>query len=306
MLPFVVKVRQDLTQELGYIIPKVQFIENPTLEENSFSINIHGVSVINSGVYPDCLAFWEDELNIDKLPKNSIKAKDTLTQRKIIWINKEECKNYWAKGMEPAQYVASYIYYFAVLHVDEIFDYNDLNRYIDLISSQNSFLVDNILGDYISISELKYLLVQLIRERVSIKDITFIFEKLNDFSDNPNKADLLDRLRMALSRQISAAIANEDKEIYAFELSEETYKVLEKQIDKEDMSMKINLAKFSKLKKNLNANFDEILNKNAVILVPQVYRQVMFIVISQLFMDIPVICYEELALDYKLKILGQI
>ena len=35
-------------------------------------------------------------------------------------------------------------------------------------------------------------------------------------------------------------------------------------------------------------------------------RQVIFILVSQLFMDIPVICFEEVSLDYKLNILGKI
>ena len=47
-----------------------------------------------------------------------------------------------------------------------------------------------------------------------IKDITFIFEKLNDFSDDPNKTDILERLRIALSRQISTSIANKNNETY--------------------------------------------------------------------------------------------
>ena len=86
LLSQTVKVRQELTKELGYIIPKVQFIENTSLDEFEFTINIHGVSVISSKAYPDHLAFFEDELNLDKAPKNSYKIKDPLTKRKIVWI----------------------------------------------------------------------------------------------------------------------------------------------------------------------------------------------------------------------------
>ena len=172
LLSQTVKVRQELTKELGYIIPKVQFIENSSLDEYEFTINIHGVSVISAKAYPNHLAFFEDELNIDKAPKNSFRTKDTLTKRKIIWIDKKECENFWTDGMEASEYIANYLSYFAIVHVDEIFDYNDLNRYVEFVTNQNAFLVDTILGEYVSVSELKYLLSQLIRERVSIKDIT--------------------------------------------------------------------------------------------------------------------------------------
>lgn len=306
LLSEVVKVRQTLTKELGYILPKVQFIENTSLDEFEFTINIHGVSVVSAKAYPNHLAFFEDELTMDKMPKNSYKTKDPMTKRRLIWIEKQECENFWVEGIEPVSYIANYLSYYSIFHIDEIFDYNDLNRYIDFVSNQNSLLVDTILGDYISVSELKCLLCQLIREKVSIKDIVYIFEKLNDFSDDPNKSDLLDRLRMALSRQICENISNKDKEIFAYELDDETIKILEKQMQPEDGAIKIDLSKFSKFKKILKETKDELFEKNAVLLVSQQYRQIIFVLVSQLFFDIPVICPEEVALDCKLNILGKI
>ncbi|MBQ8476687.1 FHIPEP family type III secretion protein, partial [bacterium] len=279
LLSQTVRVRQNLTNELGYIIPKVQFIENNTLDEFEFTINVHGVAVASAKAYPDYVAYFEDELSLDKAPNNSHRLKDPLTKRKLIWIKKEDCENFWTEGLEPCEYIANYLSYYTILHVDEIFDYNDLNRYVDFVTNQNSFLTDSILGDYISISELKYLLVQLIRERVSIKDITYIFEKLNDFSDDPNKSDLLDRLRMALSRQISDSVANKDKEILAYEIDEDTFELLEKQTSKDETSVKIDISKFSKFKKILKETKNDIINQNAVLIVPQNYRQVIFILV---------------------------
>ena len=291
LLSQTVKVRQELTRELGYVIPKVQFIENTSLEEYDFSINIHGVSVASAKAYPNHLAFFEDEINLEKAPKNSFRLKDPLTKRKIIWIEKDACQDYWVEGLEATEYIANYLSYYAIVHVEEIFDYADLNRYVDYVTNENPFLTDSILGDYISISELKYLLVQLIRERVSVKDIVYIFEKLNDFSDDPNKADLLDKVRMALSRQISQSIASKDKEILAYEIDDDTMELLEKQTSTEENAVKIDLSKFSKFKKILKEAKEDIVNQNAVLVVPQQYRQVIFILVSQLFTDIPVVSF---------------
>ena len=74
------------------------------------------------------------------LSKNSFKTKDPLTKRKLIWINKEECENFWVEGIEPTEYIANYLSYYVISHIDEIFDYTDLNRYVDFVSNQNSFL----------------------------------------------------------------------------------------------------------------------------------------------------------------------
>ena len=111
---------------------------------------------------------------------------------------------------------------------------------------------------------------------------------------------------MALSRQISDSISNKDKEILAYEIDDNTIEMLEKQTSKDEGSVKIDISKFSKFKKILKEMRNEIINQNAVLIVPQNFRQLIFILVSQLFMDIPVICYEEVALDYKLTILGKI
>ena len=303
LLEQTIKARQDLTAELGYIIPKVQFIENPELDEYTFTISIHAVPVVSAQAYPGHLMYFEDELNIDKYPKNTIKTKDELSGRKVVWIEEKYCKDFWTKGITPCEYVVEYLKYFAISHVGEIFGYSDINRYIELVSEHNSFLIDSVLGDFITVSELKYIFCNLIRERVSVKDVVFIFEKINDFSDESTKADLLDKLRVALSRQICYSLANEDKEIFGYEVSDELISMLESQSeDEQNGVVKIDGTKFGKYKKQLA----QVLEQKAVLVAPQHLRQLLFILISQIYTDIPVICLEEISSEFELKIIGRI
>ncbi len=303
LLAQTIKARQELTNELGYIIPKVQFVENPELDENVFTISIHAVPVVSTVAYPEHLMYFEDELNIEKYPKNTIKVKDELSGRKAVWIEEKYCKDFWLKGITPCEYIVEYLKHFAISHVNEIFGYSDINRYIELVSEHNSFLIDSVLGDFITVSELKYIFCNLIRERVSVKDVVFIFEKINDFSDESTKADLLDKLRVALSRQICYSLANEDKQIFGYEVSEELISMLENQSeDEQNGVVKIDGTKFSKFKKSLK----QVLEQKAVLVAPQHLRQLLFVLISQIYTDIPVICLEEVANEFELKILGQV
>ena len=50
------------------------------------------------------------------------------------------------------------------------------------VLENNSFLVDNIIPEFITVADLKYLLTCLIREQVSIKNIVYLFEKINDYN----------------------------------------------------------------------------------------------------------------------------
>ena len=50
-------------------------------------------------------------------------------------------------------------------------DYNDINRYIEIVLKSNSFLIDNIIPDYLTASDLKYLLSCLITpQTLNLKD----------------------------------------------------------------------------------------------------------------------------------------
>lgn len=304
LLAQTIKIRQELVNELGYIIPKVQFVENSELEEFEFTISIHAVPIVSAKAYPNHLLFFEDELNIEKFPKNSIRTKDSLSGRKVVWIEKEACKDFWAKGISACEYVGEYLRYYSISHVSEIFSYSDINRYIELVSEHNSFLIDSILGDFISVSELKYIFCNLIREQVSVKDVVFIFEKINDFSDESTKTDLLDKLRIALSRQISYSLANENKEIWGYQISQKIIDMLENQIDDEqDCIIKIDGSQFNKFKNELKQVFSE---QKGVLVAPSHLRQMLFVLISQIYTDIPVICHEEVSPEFELKILGEI
>lgn len=305
LLAQTIKARQELTQELGYIIPKVQFVENPELDENTFTISIHAVPVAASKAYSGHMMFFEDDLNLEKYPKNSIKMKDPLTGRKVVWIEDDACKDFWAKGITPCEYVVEYLKHYAITHVSEIFSYNDINRYIELVSEHNSFLIDSILGDFISVSELKYIFCSLIRERVSVKDVVFIFEKINDFSDDSTKSDLLEKLRVALGGQICWSYSNEDKEIFGYEISQDIIEMLQNESysDSEGV-VKIDGTKFTKFKKELKRIFSD--GQKIVLIAPQHLRQLLFVLISQICTDIPVLCPEEISNEFELKILGQI
>ena len=67
----------------------------------------------------------EFSYKISEVMINSIKAVDFITGRKIVWIEENEAKNFWVKGLNPCEYIAQYLKYFSIKCVNEIFNYND-------------------------------------------------------------------------------------------------------------------------------------------------------------------------------------
>lgn len=305
LLAQTVKLREEMTHELGYIIPKVKFSEDRELEENSFEILIHGTPAVRGYAYLNHLMFFKDDLKLKTYPKDSIKTIDVITGKKIVWIKKEDAKDFWAKGIDAGQYITNYLKYYSIRFVNEILNYSDMNRYIDIVNENNSFLIDSILGDLIDVAELKYILCQLIRERVNIKDIIYIFEKINDFLNDSTRESLLDKIRISLNRQISHSYSNENNQIFVWEISEKTLNLLEDHTDDSgDGIVRIDGEKFQKFVNSLVKIMAK--EENVILLAPQHLRRILFALISEIYMDVPIICPEEISNDYELVILGEI
>lgn len=303
-----VKVRQKLTDELGYVLPKIIFQDDDKLNPYEFSIQVRGLETINSFVYPNYLMFFEDELKLSKKTAGSIYSKDEITGRKIVWIEKKKTKDFWQNGLTPSEFIGRALEFAARKHVEDLFDYSDVNKYIEIVSEKNMFLIENVIPEFISIAELRYLLVNLLREDISIRDIVYIFEKINDFSDEISKENLLDKIRLSLARFISKKAANQDGVIQAFELADKTFQGLFSKIDSNDNIVRIDGEKIEKvvgkiIKKVKSYSMD--LN-NFAIIVPLEVRHMTFMILSQFIYNIKVLAREEITNDYTVEIIDEI
>ena len=309
MLAQIVLIRQNLTESLGYIIPKINIEIDDLLEENEFAIKVRGVPVINSHAYHNHTMFFENELKIEKLPQDSFKDKDEITGFNTVWIDENKAKDFWAKGFDSTDYIARLIEHAVTKYIDDIFDYSDINRYIEIVGNQNLYLVENIIPDYMSIAELKYILANLIKEKVSVKDIVYIFEKINDFADETNKEDLLERIRVSLARQISRSLCEgKEKTIRAYELSSESIKSFMSNKNKDDEVIRIESAKIEELIKKLKDKVEKYTPdaKEIILTAPMKLRHIVYLILSQMMPDIRVIAREELLFEYPLQIISTV
>ena len=308
LIAYTVKTRQELANSLGLVMPKVKYENDETLDENMVVFSIRGVDTLAIPVYNGYKLYYADSLNLEEYPKGSIEDIDYITEMPVVWILEENCKDFWAKGLMPCEVIMKYLKHICVKYVDEILDYNDINRYIDVVSDENMFLVENIIPDFLSISELKYIICNLIKERVSVKDIVYIFEKINDLSDEGKKDDIIEQLRILLARQISAGVADEENQISAWELSEATLKKIIQKLEKINENTEDSVVKIEgDFVNEIIDKLDKLPVQNEYILVvPFEIRSFLSSILHQFYENLIIISNEEIASEYTLKSLGEI
>ncbi|MBQ7764682.1 FHIPEP family type III secretion protein [bacterium] len=307
LLSETVKIRQKLTEELGYVIPHIHFHNDDELGQNEFSIKLHDVEVFRGLVFPNYIAYTKDEINGYKIDEEDIVAIDNITGKKIIWIKEEKTKDFWQQGLSAVEYIGKAIEYISIKEVSDIMDYNDINKYIELVLKNNAFLVDNIIPEFITIADLKYLLTCLLRERVSIKNIVYLFEKINDYANEPTKEDLLDKVRLAFSKLIIKDLA-QNGEIKVIEFSDETLEKIDGFFESEDDEniIRIEACDVQDIANKINklAKTKKIITP--ILVVPMDIRHMCFVILSEFVPNIRVLACEELVSDYNVKFIGRV
>jgi flagellar biosynthesis protein FlhA len=303
-----VKIRQNLAEILGYVIPAVHFSNSEDLDSNEFVIKIRDIETLKGTVYLGYRMFHHGEANISRKPKDAIESEDFITGEKVFWIEESKTKDFWEKGLKPEDVIAKALQYIVLKYVDEILDYNDINKYIELVSRNNIYLVENLIPDYLSIGSIRFIFAQLLKEKVPLKDIVYIFEKLNDFADEESKEDILANLRISLSRQICKSIADENKTFFAIELSEDLIEDTEKMLSAENEVISVDIAFVQKLIKKIRLILQETSSniENTALIVPSGIRHILFSILEDYIPGLSVLAKEEISKDFTIELIGAV
>ncbi len=231
LLAKIAALRQRVTDELGYILPNIRIMDSSALDANEYMISIRGNTVATGYVYPGKLMVIADQWDSLKkeVPQDAIIGIDPTYQTQAYWISPEDAKTARSvTAVDSTDVIVTHLQECVRKHVDEVMTKTDVLKLMELVRSQDPTLVNDLVPTIISTSDLRKIFVNLIREKVSIKDIIFVFERLCDYARFSKEPDILsERLRAALGRQICLANVGDDRVLYALTLSPEWEKTLD-------------------------------------------------------------------------------
>ena len=231
LLAKIAALRQRVTDELGYILPNIRIMDSSALEANEYVISIRNNVVASGYVYPGKFMVIADQWDSVKksIPEDAIVGVDPTYQTQAYWIKEEDAKGARnVTSVDATDVLVTHLQECVRKHVDEVMTKTDVLKLMELVRSQDPTLVNDLVPAIISTSDLRKIFVNLIREKVSIKDIIFVFERLCDYARFSKEPDILsERLRAALGRQICLTNVDRDRVLYALTLSPEWEKTLD-------------------------------------------------------------------------------
>jgi flagellar biosynthesis protein FlhA len=204
LLARVKALRQNLAQQLGFIVPPVHITDNVRLKPREYSIALRGVEVARWEMYQDHLMAISSEGA--PRPLAGTPTKEPAFGVAALWIPAALQNQALASGyavVDQTSVLATHLAEVVKQHAHELLSRQEVKRLLDRLAESHPKLVEELVPKLLSLGEVQKVLQQMLREQVSIRDLPTILETLLDAaSTNKNPVLLVEAARQALARAL--------------------------------------------------------------------------------------------------------
>ena len=213
LLDRIVLIRRQIASELGFIVPVIRVRDNMNLQPNQYVIKIRGAEIATGEILADHYMAMSSGFDDDTIPGTPTKEPAFGLDAK--WINamyREQAElNGWMVVDAPTV-LATHITEVIKTQALEILNRQDVKTLIDHAKEQAPAVVDELIPELLSLGQVQKVLANLLRERVSIRDMVSILETLADQAQATKDLDrLTEHVRQSLARQILQPLIGKDK-----------------------------------------------------------------------------------------------
>jgi flagellar biosynthesis protein FlhA len=204
-------LRQNLAQQLGFIVPPVHITDNVRLKAKEYSIALRGVEVARWELYQDNLLAISSEGA--PRPLAGIATKEPAFGVAAVWIPAALQNQALASGyavVDQTSVLATHLAEVVKQHAHELLTRQETKRLLDRLAESHPKLVEELVPKILSLGEVQKTLQQLLREQVSIRDLSTILETLLDLAGtSKNPVLLVEAARQTLGRALVQPLLSE-------------------------------------------------------------------------------------------------
>ena len=209
-------IRQQLALEMGIVVPPLHVRDNLQLKPGGYAILIKGNEVASGEVMIDyylALDPGDVRKKIDGIP-----TREPAFNLPALWIpadKREEAQLAGYQVVDAATIIATHLTEVIRRHADELLNRQEVQRLLDTLARTAPKVVEELTAQ-LSLGHIQKVLQNLLRERVSIRDMLTIAETLADYAPLTKDPEVLtEYCRQRLARGIiKSLLAPGSKELY--------------------------------------------------------------------------------------------
>ncbi|MEB6548212.1 flagellar biosynthesis protein FlhA [Heyndrickxia sporothermodurans] len=205
LLDRVVMIRRQLALELGIVIPVVRIRDNIQLQPNEYVLKIKGSEMGRGELLLDHYLAMSPGIGEDSIEGiDTIEPSFGLPAKWITEDAKEQAEILGFTVVDPPSVVSTHITELLRANAYELLGRQETKQLIDHVKETYPILVEEVTPNPLSVGDIQKVLAKLLKENVSIRNLTVIFETLADFGKMTSDTDLLtEYVRQSLARQIT-------------------------------------------------------------------------------------------------------
>lgn len=204
LLERITNIRRRSAIDMGLVVPPVRIRDNLDLEPESYSILIKGVEIGRGDLHVNRLMAMDSGDVTEKIAGGEFV--EPVFGLNAIWIDTDTRDSAEGRGymvVDCPTIIATHLTELIKRHADEILGRQEVQQLIDNIKGDYPAVVNEV-TDKISLGEVQKVLQNLLRERVSIRNMVTILETLVTYTAYTKDASVLtEYVRTALARQIT-------------------------------------------------------------------------------------------------------
>lgn len=243
LLERVTSIRRHLATELGVVVPGVRFRDNLQLRPNGYVVKLKENELAQGEVQVNHFLAIGPEAKLSNL--RGVKTVDPTYGMPAVWISPElrgDAERAGCMIFDPVSVVATHLTELLRGCAAELLGRQEVRALVDSVKKTHPEVVKELLPDGLSLGQVQKVLQNLVRERVSIRDLVTILETLADnVSMSRDPETLTEFCRVALCRSICKEYQNQEGTLNVLTMEPTLEQTIQAAISRSDQSTFFNI-----------------------------------------------------------------
>lgn len=310
LLDRVIMIRRQIALELGLMVPVIRIRDNIQLKPNQYIIKIKGNKVASGEVLLDHYLAMNGGMEDESI--TGLETTEPAFGLPALWINDEMREKAELAGytvVDAPSVVATHLTEVIKRHSAELLGRQDVKALVDHLKESQPALVDELIPNLLSIGEIQKVLQNLLKEKVSIRNLVTIFESLADNAQYTKDTSVLtEYVRQALARQITLQYTEPNKPLKVITISASLEKKIADSVQQSEQGgyLAIDPTTSQAIYRNFNEQVTRLINmgQQPIVLSSPMTRMYLRQLLERVMNEVPVLSYNELESHIEVQSIG--
>lgn len=308
----VVGIRRQFASEMGIVLPAVHIRDNLKLKPTEYRIYLKGAVVGQGELLPHHSLALDPGMTTRKI--DGIPTKDPTFGLDAVWVPDERKESAMIAGytvVDLPSVMATHLVEIVRRSLPDLFGRQELQVLLDQMKQSHPKVVTDLVPEMLPFGVVLQVCKNLLRERVSIRDLLTILEALAANSPfTKDASELTEHVRVAMGRSIVQNHRSSDDSLYVITLDRDMEERLSQSITKSPSGNQIavdpNIARALVEQVGEEARKHIAQNQQPVLLASQQVRPHLFKLIERFIPNLAVLSHAEVAGHASVRPVGMI